>query len=52
MEITFAEICIEYPIKEQVIWNNKNIYIKKKPQYWKHWHEQGIIYISDIINNN
>ena len=43
---TYEEIC------KEIIWNNKNIRINKKPFLWKTWKESGINFIQDLLDEN
>jgi hypothetical protein len=47
-----ADIHVEYPVQEQIIWNNKNICIKHKHIYWVQWLKKGILYYCLANNNN
>ena len=39
-------------IKHEIIWNNRYITIQNAPIYWKKWHEKGIRYVCDLLNDN
>ena len=39
-------------LKSEVIWNNRCITLEKKPLLWKTWMNNGIFYISDILDNH
>ena len=38
-------------IRNQTIWNNKNIILSNQPFFWKHWHKCGIIKINDLLDD-
>ena len=35
---------------ENVLWNNKHILIQKRIIFFKDWYDKGIIYVSDLMN--
>ena len=44
--LTFNE---HTPIKEYIIWNNRNIVLDGKPIFINSWHRKGICYIKDLL---
>jgi hypothetical protein len=39
-------------IKEQTLWYNKNIKQGRNPLFIKNWYQKGIMYVSDLLNND
>ena len=48
----FKEIVYTEGSGEFIIWNNSNITIKKRTIFNRHWYDNGIIYIHDLMNND
>ena len=38
--------------QSEIIWNNKNMLINKHMVYLKQWHQSGITFISDLLDND
>ena len=37
---------------DPILWNNRRIRIERNGVFWKQWFDQGVTFISDLINSN
>ena len=35
-----------------ILWNNRRITIERNTVFWKQWFDQGVTFISDLMNSN
>ena len=35
-----------------ILWNNRRITIERNSVFWKQWFDQGVTFISDLMNSN
>ena len=51
MVLAVAELEIDHPLQQTVLWNNKYIRVANKTQYRNHWKEKGVVYLLDLFQN-
>ena len=49
-KINFAEPSTKSQVEDQLIWWNSLIKIDNKPFRWKKWYRQGVVTVSDILD--
>ena len=42
----------EVDFKNEILWNNRNILIDKKPVFYKRWFSNNIVYVRDLFNRH
>ena len=42
----------ETDIKDEVLWNNRNILIDKKPVFYRNWFSKNIIHLHHLLNDH
>ena len=52
MVLAVAELEIDHPLQQTVLWNNKYIRAANKTQYWNHWKEKGVTYLLDLFQGS
>lgn len=35
-----------------ILWNNRHVTVNKQPVFYREWHEKGVKYVRDLIENN
>ena len=42
----------EADFRDEILWNNRNILINKKPVFYRRWFSHKIVYIRDLLNRH
>ena len=47
-----AKFSVYVKNNDLILWNNRRITIERNSVFWKQWFDQGVTFISDLMNSN